>query len=163
MKLVFNIYVNTSKFIFSLPLTTCMRVKVQKLHPDAIIPKPAHSSDAAVDLHAIEDYELQPGERKLFKTGLAMEFPEDYVALIWPRSGLAYKRGVDVLAGVIDAGYRGDYGVILLNTGAVPFIVKKGERIAQLIFQKKYLPDFEEVKSLEASERGAGGFGSSGK
>ncbi len=140
-----------------------MLVKIQKLHSDAIIPKAAHASDAGVDLHAIEDYELQPGERKLFKTGLAMEFPEGYVALIWPRSGLSYKRGIDVLAGVIDSGYRGDYGVILLNTGAVSLVVKKGERIAQLLFQKISLPKFEEVDSLEDSHRGDGGFGSTGK
>ena len=140
-----------------------MQIKIQKLHPDAIIPKPAHASDAAVDLHTIEDYELQPNERKLFKTGLALQLPEDYVSLIWPRSGLANKRGIDVLAGVIDAGYRGDYGVILLNTGAVPLVVKKGERIAQLLIQKKYLPEFVEVDSLDESERGLGSFGSSGK
>lgn len=140
-----------------------MLVKIQRLHSDAIIPKPAHAADAGVDLHSLEDYELQPGERKLFKTGLAMEFPAGYVALIWPRSGLAYTRGIVVLAGVIDSGYRGDYGVILLNTGSIPLVVKKGERIAQLLFQKISLPIFEEVDSLEETDRGEGGFGSSGQ
>lgn len=140
-----------------------MNLKIQKLHPDAMIPKSAHDYDAGVDLHAIEDYELQPNERKLFKTGLAIELPVGYVALIWPRSGLSYKRGIDVLAGVIDAGYRGDCGVILLNTGSIPCVIKKGERIAQMLIQPIVLPTFEEVNSLDESVRGTGGFGSSGK
>ncbi|MCA9477798.1 MAG: dUTP diphosphatase [Nanoarchaeota archaeon] len=140
-----------------------MNIKVKKLHPDAIIPQAAHDSDAGVDLHALEDYELQPGERKLFPTGLSMELPPGYVSLIWPRSGLANKRGIDVLAGVIDAGYRGDYGVILLNTGQIPCVIKKGERIAQLLIQNITLPQFEEVDSLSETDRGEGGFGSSGK
>jgi dUTP pyrophosphatase len=140
-----------------------MNINIQTLHSDAIIPKAAHEHDAGVDLHAIEDYELQAGERKLFKTGLAIELPVGYVALIWPRSGLSYKRGIDVLAGVIDAGYRGDCGVILLNTGEIPCIIKKGERIAQLLIQPIVLPHFIEVEELNETIRGDGGFGSSGK
>lgn len=140
-----------------------MKINISILHPDAIIPKTAHDHDAGVDLHSLEDYELAVGERKLFKTGLAIELPMGYVALIWPRSGLAYKRGIDVLAGVIDAGYRGDCGVILLNTGAIPCIIKKGERIAQMLIQKITLPEFIQVKELNETVRGEGGFGSSGK
>lgn len=140
-----------------------MNFKIKKLHSDAVIPKAAHQYDAGVDLHAIESYELNPGERKLFKTGLAIELPLNYVALVWPRSGLSYKKGIDVLAGVIDAGYRGDCGVILLNTGNEPCIISKHDRIAQLLIQKIILPVFEEVGVLKESIRGTGGFGSSGK
>lgn len=140
-----------------------MNIPIQKLHPDAIVPQTAHAHDAGFDLHSIEDYELQPNERKLFKTGIAMSIPQGYVGLIWPRSGLSFKRGVDILGGVIDAGYRGDIGVILLNTGAIPLVVKKGERIAQMLIQPIVLPSFVEVENLDETDRGAGGFGSSGK
>lgn len=140
-----------------------MKLKIQKLHEGATLPKVAHATDAGVDLYACEDYDLAPGERRLFKTGIAMAIPQGYVGLIWPRSGLSYKKGSDILGGVIDSGYRGDIGIILLNTGSEIIDVKKGDRIAQMLFQEITLPEIQEVTSLEESDRGEGGFGSTGR
>jgi dUTP pyrophosphatase len=104
---------------------------------------------------------LEPKERKLFKTNLAMAIPDGYYGRIAPRSGYAFKYGIDVLAGVIDSGYRNEIGVILYNTGEEPFIVNKGTRIAQMIFEKCYKVSFVHVEKLPESQRGLGGFGSS--
>ena len=137
-------------------------VAVKKLDPTAVIPTRANAHDAGYDLYALEDLEIGPHNQKLVKTGISMAIPKGYVGLIWPRSGLAHKHGLDIFAGVIDSGYRGDIGVILYNSKLNHYKIKKGERIAQILFQKVEGFDLVEVKDLEDSERGSGGFGSSG-
>jgi len=138
-------------------------VDIQLLDHEAVIPSQAKQSDAGYDLHAMEHYELGPGEREMFRTGIAVAIPEGYVGYIKPRSGLAARRGLDVLGGVIDSGYRGEIGVILLNTDMEDTItVTPGDRIAQLVVQPVADVSFRQVLDLSASERGVGGFGSTG-
>ncbi len=138
-------------------------VAVKKLDPTAVIPTRANSTDAGYDLYAIEDLEIGPVNQKLVKTGISMAIPKGYVGLIWPRSGLAYKHGLDVFAGVIDAGYRGDIGVILYNSKVDKhYKIKKGERIAQILFQKVEQFELVEVSELNNTERDTSGFGSTG-
>jgi dUTP pyrophosphatase len=140
-----------------------INVPIKRLHGDAKIPSQAKDSDAGYDLHAIERYDLEPGEREMFRTGIAVAIPRGYVGYIKPRSGLAARNGLDVLGGVIDSGYRGEIGVILLNTDVSETIhVGKGDRIAQLVIQPVADVAFDERYDLEDSERGDGGFGSSG-
>lgn len=143
------------------------RILVQKLNDTATIPTYGSNGAAGMDLYANftegDCYDLQPGERRLFKTGIAIAIPRGTYARIAPRSGLAYKHGIDVLAGVIDEDYRGDVGVILINLGTEPFTVRHGDRIAQLIVTH-YLPCLPtEAFELPGTNRGSGGFGSTGK
>lgn len=140
-----------------------MQLKVKLLHPDATLPKYAHDGDAGFDVYSIEDYTLQPGERHTFKLGFAAEFDPGYVCLVWDRSGLAAKQGVTNLAGVIDAGYRGEYGIVVLNTSAQPVEIKKGDRIAQMLIQPVQQVAIEAVDELSDTSRQSGGFGSTGK
>ncbi|MCK9467247.1 MAG: dUTP diphosphatase [Candidatus Absconditabacterales bacterium] len=140
-----------------------MEIKFKKLSDSAIIPIQNTPSDAGYDLFSVENYILKKGERKLFKTNIACAVPEGFYARIAPRSGLAYKHGIDVLAGVIDSGYRGDVGVILINFGEDDFAVSKGDKIAQLIIEKCHYVKWSEVENLDETERNEGGFGSSGK
>ena len=137
-------------------------LRFMKLERDAITPTKANSSDAGFDLYASHGTILQKRAHKLIKTGIAMEIPRGYVGLIWPRSGLAYKHGLDVFAGVIDSEYRGDVGVILYNSQYGNYSISKGDRIAQIILQK--VEDFElvEVSELNDTDRHEKGFGSSG-
>lgn len=137
-------------------------IPIKKLHPEAQIPTKANSSDAGFDLYALESMVLPRQYHKLVKTGIAIAIPEGCVGLIWPRSGLSYKHGLDVLAGVIDAGYRGEVGVILYNTQYGDYRIDRGDRIAQLVIQKVENFSMIEVSELETSERNKGGFGSSG-
>lgn len=138
-------------------------ILVKKLSEDAIVPTKANRSDAGWDLYSLSDASLDPGTRALIKTGISLEIPSGYVGLIWPRSGLAVKNGIDVFAGVVDAGYRGDVGVCLHNSSEQKVEIKQGDRIAQILFQP--VPHFRLVESsdLTSTERGEGGFGSSGK
>jgi dUTP pyrophosphatase len=151
-----------------------MRINFKKLHPDAVVPTYGTPHAAGADLVAnlkatfgeshIEhvEYVLDPGESKLFKTGIAVEMITGMWAEVRGRSGLAYKNGIAILGGVIDSDYRGDVGVILHNTSDKPFVVKHGERIAQLIFAT-YIPvNFIEKKELSNTGRGEKGFGSTG-
>lgn len=130
---------------------------------------PEHKTigSAGVDLKANLDQTitLQPGERTLVKTGLFIAVPVGYEAQVRPRSGLAFKYGVTVLntPGTIDADYRGEVGVILINHGQEPFTIEDGERVAQLVIAKHEMVEWHEVEVLEETERGAGGFGSTGK
>ena len=128
------------------------------------VPKYAKPGDAGADLVSAEDVTIGSRSRVLVKTGTWIEMPEGYVGLIHPRSGLAVKSGITVLnsPGTIDAGYRGEIGVILYNTSFEPLEVSKGDRIAQLIIQQFETADFEVVDALTDSERGDGGFGSTG-
>lgn len=132
-------------------------------HP---LPQYATPLSAGMDLRAniTEPITLSPLERTLVPTGLFMALPEGYEAQVRPRSGLALKKGITVLntPGTIDADYRGEICVILINLSAEPFIINDGERIAQMVIAKHEQPDFIEVKALDETERGAGGFGHSG-
>jgi dUTP pyrophosphatase len=124
------------------------------------------SQSAGLDLRAnlTESITLKPLGRTLVKTGLFIELPEGYEAQVRPRSGLAYKKGITVLnsPGTIDADYRGEIGVILVNLSAEEFIIENGERVAQMVISKHEQANWVEVEDLEVSERGAGGFGSTG-
>ena len=137
-------------------------LKIKKLDPEATIPTKANKTDAGYDLYALEDCEIGANNHKLIKTGISMAIPKGDVGLIWPRSGLAYKHGLDVFAGVIDAGYRGDVGVLLYNSRLEHYKVNKGDRIAQILFHVVEDFDLVEVDNLDDSQRGVGGFGSSG-
>lgn len=143
-------------------------IKVKRLHDEAIIPDRANIGDAGLDLYSIEEKILPPGGRDLFKTGISVAIPEGFAGLITPRSGLAYKNGVTVLntPGLIDSGYRGELGVILYNVGrpqGYPIhYVRKGDKIAQLVIIKTPYFSLCEVDELSETQRGKGGFGSSG-
>jgi dUTP pyrophosphatase len=126
-------------------------------------PKGAQEGDAGSDLRASEEITIPSKGRCLVPTGISMAIPKGYVGLIWPRSGLAVKRGIDSGAGVIDSGYRGEICVLLFNHSDDDFKVVKGDRIAQILIQKVETPQFIQVETLDETERGAGGFGSTGK
>jgi dUTP pyrophosphatase len=140
------------------------RVKIKKLKQEAIIPKYAHSGDAGMDLYSTEKYLLKPGERCLISTGLAFEIPSGFELQIRPRSGLALKKGISLVntPGTLDAGYRGELGVILINHGQEDFVILPGDKIAQAVLNRFEEADIEEVSELSDSSRGAGGFGSTG-
>ncbi len=139
-----------------------MQLKVKLLHPDVKAPAYAHAGDAGMDVFSAEDYTLQPGERHLFKLGFSAEFETGYVCLVWDRSGLAAKQGMTNLAGVIDASYRGEYGIVSLNTSSEPVHVAKGDRIAQLLIQPVQRVEVQVVTELSDTSRQSGGFGSTG-
>lgn len=141
-----------------------MKVKIKKLYPDAILPTYAKEGDAGADLYSNEDVILYPGQRALVKTGISISMPNSYVGLVHPRSGMAAKFGVTVTnaPGTVDSGYRGEVMVNLINHGIEPFYITKGDRIAQIVFQQFSRANFEEVDSLDDSERGSGGHGSTG-
>lgn len=142
-----------------------MTLKFKRIHPDAQIPAYAHPDDAGMDLRSVEELVVKPGARALVRTGLVMMLPDGYEAQVRPRSGLALKRGVTVLntPGTIDAGYRGEVGVILANFGETDFAVAKGDKIAQMVIAPVTRPEqVLEVDEIDATGRGAGGFGSTG-
>lgn len=136
--------------------------KVKKLSPDALLPRKDNKEDAGIDVFTNESYTLKPGEAHMFSTGISVEFPKGYVALLWDRSGLGSK-GIHRLAGVIDSGYRGEWKVVLLNTTKKRFVINKGDKIVQCIMQKFEPVRISEVRKLKTSKRGAKGFGSSGR
>jgi dUTP pyrophosphatase len=141
-----------------------IKLPIQRLRDDAVIPERAYSGDAGLDLAACERVELGPGERAVVGTGLAVAIPEGYAGFVQPRSGLAARDGLTIVnsPGLVDSGYRGELRIVLLNTDrAEPFVVEPGMRIAQLVVQA--IPEFEllEVEELPESERGVRGFGSS--
>jgi len=142
-----------------------MRIPVKRLDPTLPLPRYARASDAGLDLHAAAAVEIAPGARVLVSTGLALAIPPGFAGLVLPRSGLALRHGVTVLnaPGLIDAGYRGEVKVLLVNHDlAVTVTLARGERIAQLVLQAVETADMVEVEDLPDSERGAGGFGSTG-
>lgn len=141
-----------------------IRVFVRRLDPDLPLPTYAHPEDAGLDLMAAEAVTLPPGGRALVGTGIALALPRGYAGLVLPRSGLALHRGVTLLnaPGLIDAGYRGEVKVLLVNHGAAPVELRRGERIAQLVVQRVEPVGLEEVAELPPSSRGARGFGSTG-
>jgi dUTP pyrophosphatase len=142
-----------------------LEVKIKRIHADARLPLQANPGDAGMDLYSIETVEIPSGEARLIQTGLQIELPKGTEAQIRPRSGLALKHSVTVLnsPGTIDEGYRGDIGVIIINHGKETFVVEKSMRIAQMVIQHVPMVQLTEVNELSESERGASGFGSSGK
>ena len=161
-----------------------MKIKIKKSHPNAITPRRAKDGDAAYDLFCVERTVIKPMERKVVSTGISIEIPEGYYGRVAPRSGLAVKEGIDVLAGVIDSNYRGEVGAVLINLNLPEIlfaketeslqiynhlfdsensvILNKGDRIAQLIIEKCHNVDWEEVNELSSTEREDGKFGSTG-
>ena len=143
-----------------------MQVRFKKLVDSATIPARAHPGDAGLDLSAAEAAHLGPGERWRVRTGLAVEIPEGYAGLVLPRSGLALKHGISLVnaPGLIDSGYRGEIGVLLLNTDpAEVFRIEPGDRIAQLLLVPFVDASVEVVDELGETERSGGGFGSTGQ
>ena len=139
-----------------------LRIKIKKLSPEAKLPVYAHEGDAGMDLFSNEDSEILPGERKLIGTGLQIELPPGYVSLIWDKSGIAYKKGIKTMAGVIEYTYRGEYKILLCNTSKESFKIEKGEKIAQILIQPIITAEIEEVDELNNTSRGESGFGSTG-
>ena len=157
-----------------------MEIKYSNLHPDGKEPFRANESDAGYDLFSTEYVTLEPFQRKLVSTGINVEIPQGFYGRIAPRSGLACKKGIDVMAGVIDSGYRGEIKVLLINLSCEGYNlkpnafeamfgsankveIKPGDRIAQLIIEKCHTVEWKSMKTLEESQRGEGGFGSSGQ
>lgn len=139
-----------------------MQVKIKKLKPEAHLPSYVHPGDAGMDLYALEDYELKPGEQHIFMLGLALEFEHGYVGLMQDRGSMA-KNSLHVVGGVYDAGYRGEYGVMLMNLSQQSYKVEAGHKIAQLVIYPVAVAEIEEVDELSASQRGDGRFGSTGR
>lgn len=144
-----------------------MNIKVKKLKPDATVPTMGSKFAAGADLYSAEDADvvIEPGETKFIGTGLAMEIPEGYVGLVYARSGLACKRGLAPAnkVGVVDSDYRGEIKVALHNHGKEAQTVEKGERIAQMVIAPYLSVNYEEADALSETERGEGGFGSTGR
>ena len=175
-ELIFDVFCNPDKYPMGESSNTVGRhlecidqvmgefwtISLTRTQPNAIQPTQAHASDAGWDLYACEPKTILPNERAIINTGISLAIPKSFVGLIWPRSGMAVKQGIDVLAGVIDSGYRGEVKVCLLNTGNMPVIIEAGDRIAQILFQE--VPKFKliETTDLNETDRNSGGFGSSG-
>lgn len=142
-----------------------LQIKVKRLSEEAKLPTRASDSDAGYDLYATNDGTVycHLHTRELIKTGISVAIPKGYYGRVAPRSGLALRDGINVLGGVIDSGYRGEIGVVLHNTGIQDFNFFKGDRVAQLIIEKCHDVEWDECDDLDGSERGEGGFGSTGK
>jgi dUTP pyrophosphatase len=142
-----------------------MQLKVKRLNPGAILPSYAREGDAGLDLFAVQSAAIAPGASALVGTGIAIELPPGTEAQVRPRSGLALKHSITVLntPGTVDEGYRGEVGVILINHGPTSFTIEAGMKIAQLVVSPRIQVDVTEVTALQDSQRGAGGFGSTGR
>jgi dUTP pyrophosphatase len=143
-----------------------VEVLIHRLDAELPMPSYAHPGDAGADLYAAEDVELPPGERAVVGTGVAIALPDGYAAFVHPRSGLAARHGVTMVnaPGTVDAGYRGEIKVTLINTDVKePFRLQRGDRVAQLVIQRVERAGFYEVERLPGSVRGANGFGSTGR
>lgn len=141
-----------------------MRIKIQKISEDAIIPHYAREGDAGMDVYSPKGYILPAGHRLLIGTGLKIEIPKGYEMQIRPKSGLAIKEGISILnaPGTIDSGYRGEVGVILINHSSRPYSIKKGQKIAQIVFNKVEMVELVLADRITKTCRGEGGFGSTG-
>jgi dUTP pyrophosphatase len=140
-----------------------MLVKIKKLHPEARVPAYAHPGDAGMDLYTLEDTKVLPGQVAKIRSGLAFELPEGYVGLCWDKSGVSANGRIKTLAGVLDAGYRGELLMVVINLGTEPYVFKKGDKVLQMLIQKVERPEIVEVEELSETSRGGGGFGSTGK
>lgn len=159
-----SLILNTIRFWLLGFLTPSNTLKIKLLSSKAVIPSIQKEGSAGYDLHSSEDTVIQIGERKIVKTDIAMAIPSGYYGRVAPRSGLSVKDWIDVKAGVIDASYRGSVGVVLQNDHPKnPFVIKVGDRIAQILLEKIITPDVVIVDDLDATERGEGGYGSTGK
>jgi len=141
-----------------------MKIKVKRLHPDAIMPHYVHKGDAGMDVYSIEDVLLEKGGIKLVPTGLSFEIPISYEIQVRPKSGLALKHGITLTnsPGTLDSCYRGELGVIMQNEGKEDYHIKKGEKIAQIVVARYEEAEIEEADELSETSRGEGGFGSTG-
>ena len=141
-----------------------MKIKIELTDENAKLPDYAHAGDAGMDLYSVESLTLEPGERKLVKTGLKLQLPPNTEAQIRPKSGLALKKGITLLntPGTVDEGYRGEVGVILINHSKEVYPVEIGQKIAQMVIMPVTRVTVEKVDHLEDSDRGVGGFGSTG-
>lgn len=138
-------------------------VKVKRIHPAAKLPIRGTNRSAGADLFCLDSFTLGPGERELIPTGLIIEIPPGWYGRVAPRSGLAVKYGVDMLAGVIDSDYRAEVKVMMINLGNAPVSFNQGDRIAQLIIERAASCDYAWTDDLTETERGEGGFGSTGR
>ena len=137
-------------------------IKIKKLHPEATMPKYLRPGDAAMDLYSCENKIIQPNQRELISTGIAMAIPREHVGLIWDRSGMAANHGIKSMGGVIDSNYRGEIKVILHNLTNQAFTIEKGMRIAQMLIQEVTQNQIIEVEELDDTVRGEKAFGSTG-
>jgi dUTP pyrophosphatase len=138
-----------------------MDLKVKRIHPEAKLPVYGHPGDAGLDLFSVVDRDIAPGEVFAVPTGIQVAVPAGHVGLVWDKSGLSLK-GVHRLAGVVDAGYRGEVQVVMINLGRAPFAIKTGMKIAQMLVQPVAAVSVVEAESLDDTPRGEGGFGSTG-
>ncbi|EKD46494.1 MAG: hypothetical protein ACD_67C00215G0005 [uncultured bacterium] len=139
-----------------------MKILIKKLNPDAKIPRFALAGDVGMDLYSAQDALIKPGERISCSTGIAIKIQEGFAGLIWDKSGISQKSGIKTLGGVIDSNYTGEWFIGLINLSKEDFKIEKGQKIAQVIFQKIETPEIEEVEELEKTNRGDGVFGSTG-
>lgn len=140
-----------------------MQIKIKRLDPNGKMPTYGHPGDAGLDIYSLETYTLNPGERKIFFSGFALEFDFGYVAIVKDKSSLPSFHGLHTMGGVFDAGYRGEYSVQLINLGQEPVTLEKGQKIAQLVIFKIAEAELVEVMELTESARGEGKMGSTGK
>jgi dUTP pyrophosphatase len=138
-----------------------MELKIKRIHPAAKLPGYGHPGDAGLDLYSAVDHVLAPGSVFAVPTGIKMAIPPGYVGLVWDKSGISLK-GVHRLAGVVDAGYRGEVQVVMVNLGGEPFAIKPGMKIAQMLIQPIVAVSVVETEALDETSRGEGGFGSTG-
>lgn len=139
-----------------------MELRIKKLHPAATTPSFAHDDDAGMDIFAAEEVTIEPGARVQVRTGIAMAIPVGYVGLIWDKSGISHKRGIKVLGGVVDAGYRGEILIGLINLSSEPQTFAVGDKLAQILIQEIERPEVTLVDELDETARGSGAFGSTG-
>lgn len=143
-----------------------IKLKIRKLDEGLPTPRYANPGDAGLDLYAAEDARLEPGQRAMIPTGIAVAIPQGYAGFVQPRSGLAAREGLSIVntPGLIDSGYRGEIKVIAINTDSeVPIEVSRGDRVAQLVIQQVPIVEVVEVEELDDTDRSTGGFGSTGK
>jgi dUTP pyrophosphatase len=140
-----------------------MQVNVKRFRDNATLPTYAHPGDVGMDVYAVEDYTLNPGERRVFDVGFGMEFEQGYAAIIKDKSSLPNKHGIHTMGGVYDAGYRGEYNVQLINLGSTAVEIAEGQKIAQIVIFPVAIATLTEVDELSDSVRGDGKFGSTGK
>ncbi len=139
-----------------------MKLKIKKIHNDAKLPNRAHHDDAGIDMFAYGTHTVEPHQTVAIPTGVSMELEKGFVSLVWDKSGISLK-GMKTVGGVIDAGYRGEYKIVVHNLTESPYVFSHGDKVAQILIQKVEFPDLVEVEELSDSSRGEGGFGSTGK